>query len=415
VRMVVLVLVAAVIVGGGAPASAQTADRIVEIRVHGNHTTSNDDVLALSGLAVGEPGTEARLKEAEDKLTASHRFESVEVRRRFQSISDPTAILVMIVVDERAGVSSDTPIPGPLRRLRVASLWMPILKREDGYGFTYGARVSFTDPLGRDTRLSFPLTWGGERRAGVEAERTFKGPILSSVTGGVSTYRTVNPHYDIADVRLEAGARVERRFAHVVRAGAHVRTARVDFAGAAQRHDAAGVDVRLDTRLDPSFPRNAMDTRIGWERLGFESGSAGIWRGDLRGYIGVFGANVLALRATFARADAALPISEQPLLGGSDTLRGYRAGYRAGDSLAAASVEVRVPLTSPLNYGRFGVKGFIDTGTVWSSSARLRDQPFDRGIGGGVYAGVAAFMLNIDVAWPESGSPRVHVGMGVTF
>jgi hemolysin activation/secretion protein len=131
--------------------------------------------------------------------------------------------------------------------------------------------------------------------------------------------------------------------------------------------------------------------------------------------VGVFGANVLALRATFARADAALPLSEQPLLGGSGTLRGYPAGYRAGDSLAAVSAEVRVPLTSPLNYGRFGVKGFVDAGTVWSSPERLRDEHFDRGIGGGIYAGVAAFMLNIDVAWPESGSPRVHVGMGVTF
>jgi outer membrane protein assembly factor BamA len=235
------------------------------------------------------------------------------------------------------------------------------------------------------------------------------------VTGGVATYRRVNPYYDIPDVRLEARARVERRFAHVVRVGANVRTARVDFAGTAERHDAAGIYIRLDTRLDPSFPRNAVDTRIGWERLGFESGSAGIWRGDLRGYIGVFRANVLALRATFSRTDAPLPLSEQPLLGGSDTLRGYRAGHRAGDSLAAVSAELRVPLTSPLNYGRFGVKGFVDAGTVWSASERLRDQPFDRGIGGGVYAGVAAFMLNIDVAWPESGNPRVHVGMGVTF
>jgi outer membrane protein assembly factor BamA len=413
--MIVAVLMALAIPGGAARASAQTGDRIVEIRVHGNHTTPNADVLALSGLAVGEPGTEARLKEAEDKLEASHRFESVEVRRRFQSIADPNAILVMIVVDERAGVTSETPMPGPLRRLRVASLWMPILSREDGYGFTYGARVSFTDPLGPRTRLSLPLTWGGERRAGLEAERRFEGPLLSSVTGGVAAYRRVNPHYDIPDVRLEARVRVERRFAHLVRLGASVRTARVDFSGTTARHDAAGLDARLDTRLDPSFPRNAVDTRIGWERLAFENGSAGIWRGDLRGYVGVFGANVVALRATFARADTALPLSEQPLLGGSETLRGYRTGYRAGDSLAAVSAELRVPLTSPLNFGRFGVKAFVDAGTVWSSPERLRDQAFDRGIGGGIYAGVAAFMLNVDVAWPESGSPRVHVGMGVTF
>ena len=83
--------------------------------------------------------------------------------------------------------------------------------------------------------------------------------------------------------------------------------------------------------------------------------------------------------------------------------------------MAAASAEVRVPLSSPLSFGRIGVKGFIDTGTVWPSGARLADQKFDHGIGGGVYAGIAAFMIDVDVAWPESGGPRAHVGLGVTF
>jgi outer membrane protein assembly factor BamA len=413
VKAIVLAVVCAVAAGG--LVMAQTADRIVEIRVHGNHTTADDEVLALSGLTVGEPGTDARLKEAEDKLKASRRFESVEVRRRFQSIADPTAILVMIVVDERDAVTADTPMPGPLRRLRVASLWMPILNFQDGYGFTYGARISFTDPLGPHTRLSVPLTWGGERRAALEVERTFESPILSSITGAMATYRRVNPHYEIPDVRLEARVRAERRFAQHVRVGANLRTARVDFAGAVDRHDAAGVDIRVDTRLDPSFPRNAIDARVGWEHLRFDAGGAGVWSGDMRGYIGLFGKNVVALRGTFARADGPLPLSEQPLLGGSETLRGYPTGYRAGNSLAAVSAEVRVPLTSPLNYGRIGAKGFVDAGTVWSSPARLRDQAFDRGIGVGVYAGVAAVMLDLDVAWPESGGPRVHFGMGVTF
>jgi outer membrane protein assembly factor BamA len=413
VRTAALLIVCAL--GFASQAAAQTTERIVEIRVHGNHTTPNADIIALSGLAVGEAPTEAKLKDATDKLQASRRFDGIEVRKRFQSISDPDAILIMVVVDERDGVTTDTPMPGVLRRLRVASLWMPILKFEDGYGFTYGARVSFVEPLGPRTRLSVPLTWGGERRAALEVERTFEGPILSSVTGTAATYRRINPHYDVADLRVEAGVRAEHRFGKPLRVGATARTARVEFSGEPDRHDAVGADVRLDTRLDPSFPRDAIDLRVGWEHLDFDAGSAGIWKGDLRGYVGLTGANVLALRALLARADAPVPLSEQPLLGGGDTLRGYRTGYRADDSLAVVSAEVRVPLTSPLSFGRFGVKGFVDAGTVWPAAARLRDQSFDRGIGGGVYAGVAAFMLNVDVAWPESGGPRVHVGMGVTF
>ncbi|HEX5110283.1 MAG TPA: BamA/TamA family outer membrane protein [Vicinamibacterales bacterium] len=407
--------VLALLVACVAPAAAQTAERIVEIRVHGNHTTPDDQVVALSGLSVGDPATPDALKVAEDKLQASRRFEGVEVRRRFASIEDANAILVVLVVDEREGVSANTPLPGPLRRLGLASLWMPILNFIDGYGFTYGARISFADPIGPQTRMSIPLTWGGERRAALEVERTFQGKAWSSVSGAIDTYRRVNPHFEIADLRVEGRARVERRFTPWLRAGAAARIARVDFGGDVDTHDAEGVDVTFDTRIDPSFPRNAVHMRLGWEHMGFEAGSAGMWKGDLRGYVGVGGSRVLALRAQFARASAALPPSEQLLLGGSDTLRGYRTGYRANDRLAAASAELRVPLSSPFSFARLGVKGFVDAGTVWSSSARLADQPFDHGIGGGFYAGIAALMLDVDVAWPESGSPHVHVGLGVTF
>ncbi len=154
-----------------------------------------------------------------------------------------------------------------------------------------------------------------------------------------------------------------------------------------------------------------MHATLGWERLA----GAGLWTTDVRGYVGFVGSTVLALRGEAARADAPLPRSEQVLLGGSDSVRGYRAGHRAGDSTAAVSAEIRVPLTSPLSYGRFGVKAFADAGTTWASRERLRKQQFDRGIGGGLYFGATAFAANVDVAWPERGKPRVHAGVGVTF
>lgn len=136
---------------------------------------------------------------------------------------------------------------------------------------------------------------------------------------------------------------------------------------------------------------------------------------DTRGYMGVGGSAVLALRGQLARADAALPFAEQSLLGGSGSLRAYRTGHRAGDNLAAVSAEVRYPLTSPLRVGRFGVKAFVDAGTVWSAGGRLNDQQFERGLGGGLYLGAAAIIMDLDVAWPEKGKPRAHFGLGVSF
>jgi len=165
--------------------SAQTAETIAEVRVHGNHTTPDADILQISGLAAGVEPSEARLKDAEQKLRASRRFEGVELRKRYLSITDPSQVLVMIVVDEHPAVSATDLTPGPMKKLRAMQMWLPILKHEDGYGFTYGARLAFKDSIGDRSRVSVPMSWGGERRIGLDAERSFDGPI-SVVRGGVS-------------------------------------------------------------------------------------------------------------------------------------------------------------------------------------------------------------------------------------
>jgi hypothetical protein len=156
---------------------AQEPEPISEIRVHGNHTTPDADILALSGLQVGDEASEARLRDAERRLRETSRFEGVEVRRRYLSIADPTQILVMIVVDEHPSVTEHDLNPGPLRRIASAGMWLPILRHEDGYGLSYGARYSVSDLLGEGSRVSMPLSWGGERRLAIEAECPFDGAI----------------------------------------------------------------------------------------------------------------------------------------------------------------------------------------------------------------------------------------------
>lgn len=394
--------------------AAQAPEKITEIRVHGNHTTPDADVLKLSGLIPGADASEPALKEAERKLTSTGRFEGVELRRRYLSIDDPSRILVMIVVDEHPAVSASDLTPGPLKRFRAAQMWLPILKHEDGYGFTYGARLAFKDTLGDRSRLAVPMTWGGERRIGLEAERSFDGPI-SIVRGGVGLYRRVNPFFDLADRRTEVRAEADRIFTSWFRAGVDARVANVTFGPDYEaRHSAAGFHTVLDTRIDPSFPRNAIHTEIAWERL-FFGGSAGRWNTDARGYIGVGGSLVLALRAQLIKADRGLPFAEQSLLGGSGTVRGYRTGHRAGDNLLASSAELRLPLNSPLTFGRFGLKAFVDAGTAWNHGGRWDEERFDRGIGGGVYIGGGPFIIDLDIAKPRTGNVRAHFGMGVTF
>jgi outer membrane protein assembly factor BamA len=419
VRGLVLLLLAL-----AGPAAAQ--ERIVEIRVHGNHTTPEADILTIAGLSTGGSPTEDALTAAQRRLRDSGRFEGAEVLKRYRSIANADEVLVMIVVDELASVSETDLTPGPLRRLRAAGMWMPILSHADGYGFTYGAQTAFVNPLGRNTRLSIPLTWGGERRAAAELERTFDSGPIDVVRGTFSVNRRVNPFYLASDRRFETKVRGERAVTDWLRAGAGARITDNSFGAIEDRTRAVGADVKLDTRRDPSFPRNAVFVEAGMERLAFDPDAPRplpvTWASravrstiDARGYVGVGGSAVLAVRGSATLADDRLPLFEHALLGGSDSVRGYRTGHRAGDNAASASIELRYPLTSPINRGRFGVKAFVDGGTAWAHGERMRDQEFDRGVGGGVFFGIGPLTLDLDVAKPRTGNPRAHFGMGLTF
>ena len=414
------------------PAAAQAPElapsgvegRIAEIRVHGNHTTPDADVLAIAGLQVGEAATAERLADAEAKLRASRRFAAIEVRRRYRSIADPSEILVVLLVDELPGISAGNLVPGPLRRLRASMMWLPILDFDDGYGFTYGARLSLVRALGDHSRISTPLTWGGDRRAALEVERAFDRGPLSLLRGTVAIDRRVNPHFDVADTRREVTVQADRALRSWLRVGGDARVTQVAFGATDARHQAAGGHVVLDTRLDPSFPRNGVLASTAWERVAFEGGSASRWSTEFRGYLGVYRGTVLAVRARTVRAGSALPPSEQTLAGGSESLRGYRAGYLAGDGIAVTSTELRIPLTSPLNVGRFGAKVFVDAGTAWPAGTPLAKQRFERGTGAGIYFGAAALSAGVDVAWPHvrpgggaqaPAGARWSFGLGLSF
>lgn len=403
----------------GAQPAVVGGEILVEVRVHGNHTTPNDEILAIAGLLVGTPVNDGVLREASARLNRSDRFTAVDVRKRLRSIDDPSQVLVIIVVDEVAGVSADDLTPGPLKKIRALGMWLPILDYADGYGFTYGARFSFVETFGAHSRLSVPLTWGGERRVGGEAERTFERGPFSRIAAAAAIVRREHPFFDIGDTRQQVSVRAERAFTSWLRVGGGIRRDAVSFGELDTSFVAPGVDVLVDTRTDPAFPRNAIHVTAGVEQLRFEDTASVVRRtSDLRGYVGLFGSSVLALRATTSHVNAPLPHYEQVLLGGTGLLRGYRFGDRVGDNLAAFSAEVRLPITSPLSAGRMGLKGFVDAGTVYPWGRRLQNQSLDRGVGGGVFFTLTVLRAGLDVAWPlesDSRKPRWHFGLGVTF
>jgi len=396
----------------------QAPEVVAAIQIHGNTATPDEEIRTLAGIEVGMRVEPTTIDEVTTRLRATRKFESVQVLKRFASIADPSQIVLVVIVDEGAVKveitgDPDRPTTRVVRERRLNLMVLPILMWEDGYGFTYGARLARAGIAGKQSRLSFPLTWGADKRAGIELDKTLaRGPVDRIITGASVNSRE-NPFFEEDDNRTRAWIRGERELVRNVRAGVTAGWQRVSFFDTDDRFGHAGADIVVDTRVDPILARNAVYVRASWEILGLDK----LQRTeiDARGYLGLVGQSVLALRAQRQDANQPQPPYLKPLVGGVPNLRGFAVGTDAGDTLTAASAELVVPLTSPLNVGKIGVSAFIDTGTVYDDGERLSDQTFKQGYGGSLWFSAAFLRLNIAVAHGRGSSTRVQVGGNVSF
>jgi hypothetical protein len=404
------------------PAPQTPTEVVTEIRVHGNAYLRDTEVIRLAGVAVGQALGPDSVRQIEERLEKSGYFETVEIRKRYRSLDAASDVALVLLVHERDGQTSelagDGPSASPWRRLKSRLMFLPIVDYTDGYGFTYGGRVSTVSLFGAGERVSVPLTWGGTRRAAVEIERTFSRGPLTRVQSSFGITQRENPRFEIDERRVAWTARAERSIAGMVRAGVETSRSSVDFGALDDRVWTIGTDVALDTRGDPAFPRNAVLLSTGWTALHVKGHEARINRytTDARGYLGVIRQAVLAARVRYATADRTLPPYERLLLGGASSLRGFRSGAFDGDRLLTASAELRVPITSVLSGAKLGLMAFVDAGKAADVGQRLEDAAWHRGVGGGVFLMATIVRLNLDVAHGlKDGRTRVHLGMGFAF
>jgi hypothetical protein len=412
-----------------APAAAvgENAQEVIgEIRIHGNAFLTDQEVLTLAGIAVGQPLATDGVEDITKRLKSSGRFESVDVRKRYRSLTTTSDIALVLVVHEKPGVRSLEPsVPGvpdsvarPVGRLRSKLMFLPIISFADGYGFTYGGRMSTIDLLGIDERLSLPLTWGGTRRAALEFERLFKTGPLTRIDSSFGIWNRENPRFEIRDQRVEVKGRAERVFKDFLRLGADASRATISFGDLDDRLWTFGTTVSLDTRLDPSFPGNAVLIGANWTGLHFREipDQVNRYTADARGYLRVFRQIVVAGRAQYVAADGTLPPYERLLLGGSGSLRGFSTGTFDGDRTFITAAEVRVPITSVLSGAKLGVTAFMDAGKIWNFGSSMDDAVWHRGVGGGVFLIASIVRINLDVARGlKNGDTHVHLSSGFTF
>ena len=411
-----------------APPLGAQQEAVVAIQVHGNTLTPADEIVAASGVAVGDVVTVELLERAGERLRSAKRFESVEVLKRYASLSDPTRILILIQVDEGpvrvdlpdvdipAGGGTRPPVrPVVVRRSKLNVMFIPLLGAQDGYGVSYGAQAAITGHRSTRRRVVVPATWGGDKRIAAEYQQEFSRRLIPRLRSGALTQRRTHPFFDQHADRKRVWGRAEWSVLRDIRAGAEMAWQSSSLAGDRDRARSVGGDVVLDTRVDPVMPHNAVLVRAAVERLSFTSTTAVRTELDASGYIGLPRGSVVALRAVREHFSRPAPAFYKSILGGSANLRGFRAGHAIGDTLVGGSVEVRVPLTSPLRTARFGYSVFYDAATTYDAGQRLRDQKPGQGVGAGIWATAPLFRVSVAVARGLGAGTRAHFGAGLTF
>ncbi|HEX4346581.1 MAG TPA: BamA/TamA family outer membrane protein [Vicinamibacterales bacterium] len=401
----------------GSQSPAAPAGVVAAIQIQGNAVVSSEEVTRLSGLVVGQPFDAGTVAKVESALRASRRFEHVEALQRYASLDDPSQIVIVIIVDEGPlklkGRGPGTTI---VRSGGPHLLFSPLVSYEDGYGFAYGARFAKPGLLGNRSRISFPLTWGGDKHAGVDLDKAWARGPLSRGEVSLFTSRRTNPFDAADDDRTGVKVSGDRDVTGPIRVGAWGSVAHVSFLAARDRVTEAAVNVTLDTRHDPFLARNALYARAEVGHVGVAGGvSARRASLDARAYLGLIRQSILVVGVSRQSADQSLPLYLKPLLGGMESLRGFRAGYKAGDTVVNGTTELRVPLTSPLSLARVGVSVFADAGTAYQHGERFRDQTVDRGYGTGAWFVVSAVRLRLDVAHGAGAGTRMHFGSTISF
>jgi len=379
------------------------AEIIESVRVQGNFKIPDAEIVSLAGISVGSEVGNISLPDVENRLLASGHFESVSIAKRYPSLADAERVVLLIEVREKQTIKS---------RFMV----MPILSGSDEYGLTYGARFSTIDLLGSEERVSFPLTWGGVRQAAAEIEFPRKLPGFAALFAGGGVNWKENPHFELGDLRKEFLGGARNRLGPVVYEISGGWTD-VDFGDLHDRFLTYGAQIALDTRRDVNLPRDAVYLGFGWRRLALADmrPDFNLLRTDLRGYKGLWGQAILAAQVLYDKADGPLPDYERPFLGGASTLRGHQPGEFVGDNRIISSLELRLPVTSPLAIYHAGFDAFWDSGAVFNHGQSLRDSPFAHGVGVGAFILIAGFGFKVDLAHDLSGSFRLHFSTGFRF
>lgn len=225
--------------------------------------------------------------------------------------------------------------------------------------------ISYRQPLVRTTREEFALSLGYAYQSGQTF--TFAGPTPFSIgpdERGVS------------------------------------RTSIIKFGQDYVRRDAGGA---WGLRSLFSFGTGTLDATINPHPI--PDGRFFSWLGQVQRVQTLNDNNLLILQADVQLTPDSLLPSQQFVIGGGQSVRGYRQNVRAGDNGVRFSIENRITLQrDEIGNSVFQLAPFVDLGTVWNVSDnpnKLQQQTFLAGAGLGlIYTPLPKLSLRLDYGLP---------------
>jgi len=378
------------------------AQEISEIRFHGNHSIPDEELLELIGIDPGNSYSESLVQRIEEQLKRCGRFESYEIRKRYQGLSLDSPVVLIISVREKIPVKKKF-------------MFFPVISMTDEYGWTFGAKITSIDLFGLGERITYPLTLGGVDQASAHGlfplDRDYSTLIRAEF--GISSRN--NPRFLVSDRRTEAAIGFQKNI-WKTRLNFDIGWTDVQFGEVGDRLGSVGAGWTVDFRKQEVLPRNAFYAEIGWRRSNILDGGGHFnqFSADIRGYKSL-GRLVLAAQVAYLGADRMLPDYQKPFLGGAGTLRGWKAGSFVGDNRLIGSAELRFPVTSPVTPVKAGILGFFDTGTVWNHGTSLSQSRFYNGAGAGLFIFAFGLGFKVDVGYDLEKDVRVHFTTNFRF
>ncbi|SDL16439.1 BamA/OMP85 family outer membrane protein [Halarsenatibacter silvermanii] len=171
--------------------------------------------------------------------------------------------------------------------------------------------------------------------------------------------------------------------------------------------------VQRDTRNHPIDPDSGTMNRFSIETAGYVLGGDDDYfkaRADNRTYHeGFADDHSIALRGEVGISNTDVPLHEEFIIGGPDTLRGY--SRKRGDNMALFNAEYRFGITDTVQGA-----AFYDYGDVWDddeSTPHFFD--LQRGTGLGVRLATPIGHIRLDYGFDDDWSGTPHIGFGQAF